>query len=133
MCPAIRERVKTMTKKLEVIKGAPAVDPVPIPTSLGQHGQRLWREVQNEFSIQDCGGRELLAQACAALDMAVMCRERIIADGIMQKMSSGMREHALVKHELANRAFVVSTLQKLGVTTEPAKLHGAPYKSYGYA
>ena len=120
-----------MAKKLTVVEGAPVADPMAPPAELGEHGRRLWCEVQREYGIRDCGGRELLAQACAALDMARMCRERITADGLMQKMSSGWREHALVKHELANRAFLVATLQKLGVTTEPTKLHGAPYKAYG--
>jgi hypothetical protein len=119
-----------MTKKLAVISAPPAADPQAIPAGLGVHGQRLWREVQSEYAVTDIGGRELLAQACAALDMAHMCREQISVDGLMQKMSSGWREHALVKHELANRAFVVSTLQKLGITTEPKQLHGRPYKSY---
>jgi len=120
-----------MAKKLTMVPGPPPADLEATPAGLGEHGTRLWREVQSEFSIRDVGGRELLAQACAVLDMAEMCRAQITTDGLMQKMSSGMREHALVKHELANRAFLVATLQKLGVTSEPAKLHGAPYKAYG--
>jgi hypothetical protein len=34
-----------------------------------------------EYDLQDCGGREMLAQACAALDRAESLRERIDQDG----------------------------------------------------
>ena len=40
------------------------------PRDLGQHGRKFWDEVQAAYGIDDSGGRELLAQACAALDPA---------------------------------------------------------------
>ena len=34
------------------------------PRPLGSHGTGLWNRVQSEYRIDDCGGIELLAEAC---------------------------------------------------------------------
>jgi hypothetical protein len=47
----------------------PSTAPKP-PRKLGEHGARLWRSVTSEYPVEDIGGIELLAQACAALDRA---------------------------------------------------------------
>ena len=51
------------------------------PRELGQHGRKLWDEVQAAYGITDRGGVELLAQCCAALDRAEALAEAIARDG----------------------------------------------------
>ena len=99
----------------------PAACPKP-PRQLGDHGSLLWAAVNQEYQIADAGGVELLAQACAALDRAEQCADAIANDGVVVKQKNGpAREHPLIKAELANRSFVVRTLQKLGLDVEPVR------------
>jgi len=54
-----------MAKKptLKIVKSdSTSIQP---PRKLGQHGMALWSTVQNEYSITDTGGIEILAQGCA--------------------------------------------------------------------
>jgi hypothetical protein len=97
---------------------------VAVPRDLGEVGQALWGRVMAEYQIVDSGGLELLAQACRAADRAARCQKAINLDGeLVEQAKGGTREHALLKHELGNRAFVVSTLTKLGLNLEPLKAH----------
>lgn len=91
----------------------PAV--VKPPRALGKPGMALWHRIAAEYELTDAGSIEQLAQACAALDRAEQCRERIDRDGEMIEAKAGPRENPLLKHELANRAFVTRTLQRLGL------------------
>jgi hypothetical protein len=99
--------------------------PTP-PRPLDKHGAALWRAINLEYAITDVGGIEMAALACAALDRAESCREQIDTDGEIVKIKGIPREHPLLKIELANRAFVVRTLQKLGLDSEPIRAVGRP-------
>jgi hypothetical protein len=96
------------------------------PRNLGQHGRKLWDDIQREFGIQDTGGRELLAQAAGALDVIEALGEAITRDGAIVYGRAGPRAHPAVKDQVAARAFLVRTLEKLGVTTEAVKSPGRP-------
>jgi hypothetical protein len=77
------------------------------------------------FDVSDVCGVELLAQACTALPEAEALREEIKRDGPALRGRRGMiKDHPALKQELANRAFVVRTLTKLGLNFEP--LQSAP-------
>lgn len=106
-----------MAKKLRVIEGSSAPDTPPIPAGLEQHGAELWVAIHTEYEINDIGGRAMLQQACAALDMAFRCRRRIDAKGEILAGRT-VREHPLLKIELQCRAFVVRTLARLGLAFE---------------
>lgn len=82
--------------------------------------------MQVEYAIADVGGRELLAQACAALERAEALRERIDADGEIIDGPSGPRDHPGLKHELANRAFITRAIGRLGLDVEPLQRVGRP-------
>ena len=106
-----------------------AVDPpgTKAPRPLGEHGTALWGRVQAEYHIVDAGGVELLSLACESLDRAEDCRARIDADGSVQQLDNGtFKEHALIKHELANRAFVSRCIARLGLDVEPVRAVGRP-------
>jgi hypothetical protein len=96
------------------------------PRDLG-HGRKLWDEVQAAYGIADRGGVELLAQACSGLDRAEQLAEAIKADGAIIYSRTGVpRSHPAVKDELACRAFVVRTLERLGLNVESVRPVGRP-------
>jgi hypothetical protein len=104
------------------------------PRELGRHGRKLWDEVQAAYGIADRGGIELLAQACAALDRAEALAEAIKADGAIIYTRTGVpRSHPAVKDELACRAFIVRTLERLGLNVEAVKPGpGRPPRAIGW-
>jgi hypothetical protein len=104
------------------------------PRELGRHGRKLWDEVQAAYAITDRGGVELLAQACAALDRAEALAAAIATDGPVIYSRTGVpRTHPAVKDELACRAFVVRTLERLGLNVEAVKPVGRPTNFSGWA
>lgn len=105
---------------------------IPPPRPLGEHGARLWGAIQAEYGIRDRGGIELLAQACGALDVVEALGAAIAADGAIVYGRAGPKAHPAVKDQIAARAFVVRTLEKLGVTTEPIKSPGRPPQPLGW-
>ena len=91
------------------------------PRKIGANGRKLWDQVMREYAIEDAGGIEMLAQVCQALDRAEALREEIDQDGAVIRVRGVIRDHPGLKHELANRAFVVRTLSRLGLNFEPVR------------
>jgi hypothetical protein len=120
-----------MAKKFRVVTSAPDPDAGAMPPELGPHGRSLWTRVMAEYDVADCGGREMLAQACAALDRAEKCRVHIDRDGEIVAVRGIPREHPLLKAELASRAFIIRTLARLGLNFEPVR--SGPGRPPGYA
>lgn len=102
------------------------------PRSLGQYGLRLWQTVLGAYAIDDVGGIELLCLACQALDRAERCRESIDEQGEALITRGCLRANPLLCDELANRAFVVRTLDRLGINTEAIKPPGKPSSPVGW-
>ena len=103
------------------------------PRKLGEHGLSLWRAILNEYQIEDRAGIELLAQACAAEDRAEALAAAIAADGIVTRSKTGvLRSHPAVKDELACRAFICRTLERLGLNIEVIKPQGHPTRPTGW-
>ena len=88
---------------------------------LGAVGMSLWCEITQAYEFNDRGSYETLSQACAAADRAEACRAQIDADGEVIRNKMGIRDHPLLKHEIASRAFVVRTLARLGLDLEPVR------------
>jgi hypothetical protein len=104
------------------------------PRDLGQHGRELWDAIQREYRIADRGGIELLAQACSGLDRAEQLAEAVKADGAIIYSRTGVpRSHPAVKDELALRAFIVRTLERLGLNVEGVRPVGRPPGSVGWS
>jgi hypothetical protein len=96
-------------------------NPAP-PLALGKHGLALWGSILAYYEVQDSADLEALAQACAARERADQCRVIIDRKGALVQTPAGPREHPLLKHELAARAFVVKTLRGLGLGgAEPSR------------
>ena len=96
------------------------------PRKLGRHGTELWRTVMAEYSIEDPGGIELLAQACGALDRIEALAERIDADGEVITVRGVPKPHPCLREELSARSFVCRTLERLGLNLEAVKPIGRP-------
>ena len=111
-----------MTAKLHIV--APSAGGPP--RKLGPSGTALWRSVTAAYGIEDAGGIEMLAQACQALDRAEALRAAIDRDGEIVRTKAGPKDHPGLKHELANRSFVVRTLQRLGLDVEAIRPVGRP-------
>ena len=85
-----------------------------------------------EYRIQDTGGIELLAQACAALDRAEDLADAFTEDGAVVRTQTGVKSHPACKDELACRAFVVRTLERLGLNVEAVKTPGRQPRGLGW-
>ena len=96
------------------------------PRPLGTHGRALWDRVQREYHIDDVGGVEILAQICAAEDRVEALREQINADGPLIRTRNGVKANPLLRDETALRAFIVRTVERLGLNVEAVKPPGRP-------
>ena len=121
---------KTPNSSLTIVE-PPTFTPIAPPRTLGEAGQALWDAVQNEFRIEDCGGVELLMQACLAADRAEALAARIDKDGETIHTAMGLKAHPCLKDELAARSFICRTLQRLGITDEAIRPIGRPPRSFG--
>jgi hypothetical protein len=92
---------------------------------------RLWRSVHVEYNIDDIGGTELLTQAAQALDRAEALAACIAHDGETIRTKNGLRSHPAIRDEISCRAFVVRTLQKLGLNFEQVKQPWRPSGGVG--
>jgi hypothetical protein len=104
----------------------PTLTGIAPPRKLGQYGLSLWNSIQTAYRIDDVGGIELLAQACAAADRVEALAERINADGEVVHTRTGPKAHPALRDELAGRAFIVRTLERLGLNVETIKPVGRP-------
>jgi hypothetical protein len=102
------------------------------PRKLRKHGLSLWNAVMAEYAIQDRGGIELLAQICAAQDRVEALAEAIDRDGETIHSRNGPKAHPALRDELAGRAFIVRTLERLGLNVETIKPVGRPSKGFGW-
>ena len=100
----------------------PASTSIDPPSTLQDAGRQLWRQVFAEFDMNDVAGRQMLAQACAMADRAEELAKDIERDGAVIHSRTGPKDHPGLKHELAARAFVVRTLDRLGINSEPLRL-----------
>jgi hypothetical protein len=112
-----------------------SISPKP-PANLGPAGAGLWRSIMSEYDVSDAGGQALLEQAAAAYDRAERLRVEIDRDGEIIRGRTGMREHPGLRGELAARAFICRTLQRLGINLEavrmaPGRPPGPAWRGYG--
>jgi hypothetical protein len=85
-----------------------------------------------EYAISDRGGIELLAQACATVDRVETLREAIDRDGEVVVVRGVPKAHPALRDELAGRAFIVRTLERLGLNVEAIKSAGRPPRPFGW-
>jgi hypothetical protein len=71
-------------------------------------------------------------QACLAADRTAALAARIDADGETIHTKMGLKAHPCLKDELAARAFICRTLQRLGITDEIIRPIGRPPRDLGW-
>ena len=91
------------------------------PANLGPAGAKLWQSITREYRIDDAGGNEMLIQICATADRVEEYAATIARDGLTVRTKTGVRDHPLLKHELAARAFITRALHRLNLDIEPTR------------
>ena len=112
--------------KLTLVQTKP--NPLAPPSTLGQAGAKLWQRIQQEFRVDDAPGAATLEEICAAADRLSEYAEAIARDGPMIRTKTGvLKDHPLLKHELATRAFITRALHRLNLDVEaPRDTVGRP-------
>ena len=91
------------------------------PATLGSAGAKLWKSITREYRVDDAGSNEMLLQICAAADRVEEYGATIARDGLTIRTKNGVRDHPLLKHELAARAFISRALHRLNLDIEPTR------------
>lgn len=91
------------------------------PASLGKAGARLWQSIHADYVVEDAGGHEMLLRICEAADSLTSYDEQVGRDGPTIRTKSGIREHPLLKHQLATRSLIIRSLHRLGLDIEPTR------------
>ena len=113
-----------MAKKpptLTVIDSSSKPNPLAPPPGLGEAGAKLWQAIHSDFEITDAGGLAMLHQICGAADRVAEYAVVIGRDGPVVRTASGLKDHPLLRHELAAQSFVVRSLHRLGLDIVPAR------------
>ena len=97
---------------LTLIDTASKPNPLAPPPSLGEAGAKLWRDIHSDFEITDAGGLAMLAQICAATDRVAEYVSTIAPDGPTIRTKTGLKDHPLLRHELAAQSFIVRLLHR---------------------
>jgi hypothetical protein len=111
----------TSITDLKVVPPAPEPGSHEPPGELGAVGLSLWRDIVANYEFSDRASYETLFQASCAADRAAKLRAQIDADGEVLWIKGVVRDHPALKHEIANRSFVVRTLARLGLDLEPLR------------
>jgi hypothetical protein len=117
---------------LKVVPPVPGPVAIEPPGKLGDVGLSLWRDIVSCYEFSDRASYETLFQACAAADRAAKLRDLIDEAGEVVWIKGVVRDHPALKHEIANRSFVVRTLARLGLDLEPVRAGpGRPPRGIG--
>ena len=115
---------KSLAKKpptLTVIDSASKPDSLAPTPGLGEAGAKLWHAIHADYVIDDAGGLAMLQQICAAADRVAEYAVTIARDGPTIRTKAGLKDHPLLRHELAAQSFIVRSLHRLGLDIEPAR------------
>ena len=113
-----------MAKKpptLTVIDPASKPNPLAPPSTLGEAGRKLWQAIHRDYVVEDASGLEMLAQICAAADRVAEYRAAIDRNCPTVQSASGIKDHPLLRHELAAQSFIVRSLHRLGLDVIPPR------------
>ena len=116
---------------LTVIDAASKPNPLAPPASLGKAGAELWGSINRDYVIEDSAGCQMLLRICETADTLASYDEQIERDGPTIRTGSGLREHPLLKHQLAARSFIVRSLHRLNLDVIPPRSEiGRPNGDY---
>ncbi|MET4478830.1 hypothetical protein [Bradyrhizobium sp. F1.13.3] len=104
-----------MASNLTVIDPASKPNPLAPPASLNEAGRKLWEAIHRDYVIEDSGGHQMLLRICEAADSLATYDQQIGRDGPTIRTAAGLKEHPLLKHQLATRSFIVRSLLRLNL------------------
>jgi hypothetical protein len=120
------KRRKTLARKPPLTSVDPTSTGISPPRKLGKHGLSLWNAIMAEYEIEDRGGIEVLTQICQTADRVEELAKQISADGPVIRVRGIPRAHPALKDELQSRAFIVKSLERLGINLEAVQRPGRP-------
>jgi hypothetical protein len=98
----------------------------PPPKPLGPAGAALWGRISAEYLIDDEAARQLLWLACNTEDTRSQLSDAVARDGAVVTGRYGPRAHPALREELACRAFISKTIERLGLNLELVCSPGNP-------
>jgi hypothetical protein len=96
------------------------------PADLGSNGRKLWSAILHDHGIRGAGNLAVLHEAAKAIDAAEEFGSIIARDGPVLQTKSGVKDHPLIRHQLAARALACRLLSRLGVVDVPKRRVGRP-------
>jgi len=101
--------------------------PPRAPQGLRKPGQKLWREIQRQYLIEDSGGVEFLMTACRSQDELATMRALVEKDGCTLLDRFGqIVPHPLLAAIARTETVKRLALHELGLDLEPIKSEGRP-------
>jgi P27 family predicted phage terminase small subunit len=100
------------------------------PGHLSQEAKRIWKEIVEEYSIDDAAGIRILRVALESFDRAQAARTAIDRDGLTVIDKAGqVKSHPLLPIERDSRQAFLAGLKALNLDLEP--LRDAPGRPEG--
>lgn len=92
------------------------------PSHLSKEAKAIWRDIIEEYSIEDVAGLRILRVALEAYDRAQAAREAIDSEGMTVKDKfQQIKPHPLLPIERDSRAAFLAGLKALNLDLEPLK------------
>ena len=92
------------------------------PSHLTAEAKKIWREILDEYAIDDAAGLRILRVALEAFDRAQAARATIDKDGMTVKDKFGQtKPHPLLPIERDSRAAFLAGLKALNLDLEPLR------------
>lgn len=93
-----------------------------IPKDLTPGARKIFKEIAEEYGIDDPAGMRILYAGCMAWERAVKAREQIDADGMMIEDRWKQRKpHPLLAAERDARAQFLAAMKALNLDLEPLR------------
>ncbi len=100
------------------------------PGHLSQEARRIWKDIIEEYLIDDAAGLRILRTALEAFDRAQAAREAIDKEGMtISDKFNQVKPHPLLPIERDSRAAFLAGLKALNLDLEP--LRDAPGRPEG--
>lgn len=97
------------------------------PKHLSREAKTFWKQVAEEYAIDDSAGLRILLTACEALDAMRAAEAQVAADGLMIPDAKGRSAiHPATKVVRDSRSQMLLALKQLNLDLEPIKAVGRP-------
>jgi hypothetical protein len=121
-----------MKNPMLTVVDQPKPDRLAPPASLGEAGRTFWEDINRDYVIEESAGRQTVLRICQTVDTLVSYDEQIERDGPTIRTANGLKEHPLLKHQLAARSFIVRSLHRLNLDVIPPRTEVGRPSGGGY-